>query len=104
MLGGQVQCLIKASRARFVTLPNLENEYYKKFGHPIPLGRLEVQNVEELVRILHSWVRVVEGKIVTIDQGFIKTMANNVRSLLLEDECGQLELEVFKDKMATRYF
>ena len=30
VLGGQVQCLIKASRSRVVTLPNLENEYYKK--------------------------------------------------------------------------
>ena len=73
----------------------------------MPLGRMGVGRVEELVELLQSWVRVVsskEGKmVVTVDRGFIRTMANNVRRLLVEQDEGQMDLIDFHEKMATRY-
>ena len=51
-------------------------------------------------------MRIINGKegkvVVTVDRGFIRTMANNVRKLLVEQEDGQMGLEDFIDKMATQ--
>merc|ERR1719186_1467228 len=105
--GEQVECVVKTSRARCVALSELEEEYQKMFGHLMPLGRMGVGRVEELVELLQSWVRIVQGKegtmVVTVDRGFIRTMASNVRRLLVEQEGGHMELEEFTEKMATRF-
>ena len=84
----------------------LENEFEKMFGHELPLDKMSVKMVEELVELLQSWVRIINGKegkvVVTVDRGFIRTMANNVRKLLVEQVDGQMDLENFIDKMATQ--
>merc|ERR1712096_243821 len=107
VVGEQVECVVKTSRARCVALSELEEEYQKMFGHLMPLGRMGVGRVEELVELLQSWVRIVQGKegtmVVTVDRGFIRTMASNVRRLLVEQEGGHMELEDFTEKMATRF-
>ena len=76
------------------------------FGHEMPVLKMGVRKVEELVELLQSWVRIINGKegkvVVTVDRGFIRTMANNVRKLLVEQEDGQMDLEDFIDKMATQ--
>ena len=72
----------------------------------MPLGRMGVGRVEEAVKLLQSWVRVVNGKegkmVVTVDRGFIRTMASNVRRLLVEQDEGHMDLVDFIEKMATR--
>eukprot|EP00092_Neocalanus_flemingeri_P020819 GFUD01022556.1.p1 GENE.GFUD01022556.1~~GFUD01022556.1.p1 ORF type:complete len:679 (-),score=138.41 GFUD01022556.1:341-2377(-) len=107
VVGEQVECVIKASRARCVALTDLEEEFQKMFGHLMPLGRMGVSRVEELVEMLQSWVRTVNSKegtmVVTVDRGFIRTMASNVRRLLVEQDEGTMEFEDFIDKMATRF-
>jgi len=107
VVGEQVECVVKTSRARCVALVELEEEYQKMFGHLIPLGRMGVGRVEEAVELLQSWVRVVNGKegkmIVTVDRGFIRTMASNVRRLLVEQDEGHMDLVDFIEKMATRF-
>eukprot|EP00091_Calanus_sinicus_P017578 TRINITY_DN37986_c0_g1_i1.p1 TRINITY_DN37986_c0_g1~~TRINITY_DN37986_c0_g1_i1.p1 ORF type:complete len:151 (+),score=51.71 TRINITY_DN37986_c0_g1_i1:1-453(+) len=107
VVGEQVECVVKTSRARCVALVELEEEYQKMFGHLMPLGRMGVGRVEEAVELLQSWVRVVNGKegkmVVTVDRGFIRTMASNVRRLLVEQDEGQMDLVEFIEKMATRF-
>jgi len=107
VVGEQVESVVKTSRARFVALVQLEDEFQKIFGHKIPLNRMEVENVEELVELLQSWVRIINGKegkvVVTVDRGFIRTMASNVRKLLVEQIDGQMELEEFIEKVASRF-
>merc|ERR1719369_382541 len=72
----------------------------------MPLRRMGVL-VEDLVEMLQSWVRIVNGKegkmVVTVDRGFIRTMANNVRKLLVEQDGGQIDIHDFIEKMATRF-
>jgi len=107
VVGEQVECVVKTSRARCVALVELENEFEKMFGHEMPVLKMGVRKVEELVELLQSWVRIINGKegkvVVTVDRGFIRTMANNVRKLLVEQEDGQMGLEDFIDKMATQF-
>ena len=44
-----------------------------------------------------------EGKVVvTVDRGFIRTMANNIRKLLVEQEDGRMDLTDLIEKMATK--
>ena len=106
VVGEQVESVVKTSRARSVALVQLEDEFQKIFGHKVPLNRMEVENVEELVELLQSWVRIINGKegkvVVTVDRGFIRTMASNVRKLLVEQIDGQMELEEFIEKVASR--
>ena len=65
-----------------------------------------VRRVEDLVELLQSWVRIISGKegkvVVTVDRGFIRTMASNVRKLLVEQEDGRMELTDLIDKMAIQ--
>merc|ERR1712055_1006508 len=85
----------------------LENEFEKMFGHELPLAKMGVKKVEELVELLQSWVRIINGKegkvVVTVDRGYIRTMASNVRKLLVEQVDGQMDLADFIDKMATQF-
>ena len=106
VVGEQVECIVKGSRTRSVALGNLKAEYNKTYGHNIPLTRIGVTSLEDLVSILQSWVRLVEGKdglmVVTVDRGFIRTMASNVRKLMVEQETGVMLFEDFVNIMATR--
>ena len=106
VVGEQVEGVVKTSRARYVALVELENEFEKMFGHELPVLKMGVRKVEELVELLQSWVRIINGKegkvVVTVDRGYIRTMANNVRKLLVEQEDGQMDLADFIDKMATQ--
>ena len=107
VVGEQVECVVKTSRARCVALVELENEFEKMFGHELPLDKMGVKKVEELVELLQSWVRIINGKegkvVVTVDRGYIRTMASNVRKLLVEQVDGQMDLADFIDKMATQF-
>ena len=108
VVGEQVECIVKSSRTRSVGLGNLETEYHKTYGHNIPLTRIGVQSLEDLVNVLQSWVRLVEGKdkdkvVVTVDRGFIRTMASNVRKLMVEQETGVMVFQDFVNIMAMRY-
>ena len=51
-------------------------------------------------------MRFVDGKegkvLVTIDRGYIRTMARNVRKLLIEQENCEMDLDEFINKMASR--
>ena len=106
VVGEQLECVVKTSRARFVALVELENEFEKMFGHEMPLEQMGVRRVEDLVELLQSWVRIISGKegkvVVTVDRGFIRTMASNVRKLLVEQEDGRMELTDLIDKMAIQ--
>ena len=106
VVGEQVECVVKTSRARYVALVELENEFEKMFGHELPLDIMGVGRVEELVELLQSWVRIINGKegkvVVTVDRGFIRTMANNVRRLLVGQDDGKMELADLIDKMAIK--
>ena len=106
VVGEQLECVVKTSRARFVALVELENEFEKMFGHEVPLEKMGVRKVEDLVELLQSWVRIISGKegkvVVTVDRGFIRTMASNVRKLLVEQEDGRMELTDLIDKMAVQ--
>ena len=101
----QVECVVKSSRSRCVPLAELEAEYQKTYGHLMPLGRLGVCRVEEAVALLQSWVRTQEGRegimVVTVDRGFIRTMASNVRRLLVEQDQGTMDMDEFIEAMAT---
>jgi len=107
VVGEQVESVVKTSRARSVALVQMEEEFQKLFGHKIPLDKMEVENTEELVELLQSWVRIIDGKegkvVVTVDRGYIRTMANNVRKLLVEQVSGQMDLEEFVEKVASRF-
>ena len=106
VVGEQIEGVVKASRARSVALADLEEEYQKMYGHNLPLQRLEVSNVAEVAELLQSWVRVVDGKegkvVVTVDRGYIRTMAHNVRKLLIEQDNCEMEIDEFIGKMASR--
>ena len=101
-----MECIVKTSRARCVALVDLEEEYQKMFGHFMPLGRMGVGRVEEAVELLQSWVMVFNGKegkmVVTVDRGFIRTMASNVRRFLVDQDEGPMDLVDFIEKMASR--
>ena len=75
-------------------------------GHFMPLGRMGVGRVEEAVELLQSWVMVFNGKegkmVVTVDRGFIRTMASNVRRFLVDQDEGPMDLVDFIEKMASR--
>ena len=108
VVGEQIECIVKSSRTRSVGLGNLGTEYLKTYGHNIPLSRIGVKSLEDLVSVLQSWVRLVDGKdkdkvVVTVDRGFIRTMASNVRKLMVEQETGAMDYEEFVNIMATRY-
>lgn len=107
VVGEQVECIVKSSRTRSVALGSLEEEYHKTYGHNIPLARICVTSLEDLVSVLQSWVRLVDGKegpvVVTVDRGFIRTMANNVRKLMVEQETGVMVFEDFVNIMAMRF-
>ena len=72
----------------------------------IPMDKLGVFNVESLVELLQSWVRSVETKegtvVVTVDRGFIRTLASNIRKLLIEQPSGSMDLLDFVHSMANR--
>jgi len=107
VVGEQVESVVKTSRARSVALVKLEEEFQKVFGHQIPLNKMEVENIEELVELLQSWVRIIDGKegkvVIPVDRGFIRTMANNVRKLLVDQVDGQMDLAEFIEEVATRF-
>ena len=81
-------------------------EYRKMFGHGIPIARVQMQTLEQTIHLLHSWVRLVEGsegpQVVIVDRGFIRTLANNIRRLLVEQESGAMNYEDFVTIMAAR--
>ena len=86
----------------------MEFEYKKTYGHNIPLTRMGLDTMEDLVGVsLQSWVRLTDGvqgsMVVTVDRGFIRTMASNVRKLMVEQETGAMDFEEFVNIMATRY-
>ena len=62
VVGEQVECIVKSSRPRCEALDDLEMEYHKTYGHNIPMSRMGVARMEELVAVLQSWVRMVDGK------------------------------------------
>merc|ERR1712126_451365 len=107
VVGEQVECIVKNCRTKSVALVDLEDEYQKTYGHNIPLNRMGVESLEELVSILQSWVRMVDTKdgamVVTVDRGFIRTMASNVRKLMIEQERGCMNYDEFVNIMATRF-
>ena len=108
VVGEQIECIVKSSRTRSVGLGNLGTEYLKTYGHNIPLARIGVKSLEDLVSVLQSWVRLVDGKdkdkvVVTVDRGFIRTMASNVRKLMVEQETGVMVFQDFVNIMAMRY-
>jgi len=107
VVGEQVECIVKTSRTRCVSLSNLEAEYIKTYGHSIPLARIGVSSLEDLVSVLQSWVRLTDAKdgsvVVTVDRGFIRTMASNVRKLMVEQETGVMVFEDFVNIMAMRF-
>ena len=89
-------------------MSELEFEYKKTYGHNIPLTRMGLDTMEDLVGVsLQSWVRLTDGvqgsMVVTVDRGFIRTMASNVRKLMVEQETGAMDYEEFVNIMATRY-
>ena len=93
---------------RSIALSELEFEYKKTYGHNIPLTRMGLDTMEDLVGVsLQSWVRLTDGvqgsMVVTVDRGFIRTMASNVRKLMVEQETGAMDFEEFVNIMATRY-
>ena len=93
---------------RSIALSELEFEYKKTYGHNIPLTRMGLDTMEDLVGVsLQSWVRLTDGvqgsMVVTVDRGFIRTMASNVRKLMVEQETGAMDYEEFVNTMATRY-
>ena len=106
VVGEQIEGVVKASKDRSVALSDVEEEYSKMFGHYLPLLRLKITSVNELAELLQSWVRVVDGKegkvLVTVDRGYIRTMAHNVRKLLIEQENCEMDLHEFINKMASR--
>ena len=86
----------------------MEFEYKKTYGHNIPLTRMGLDTMEDLVGVsLQSWVRLTDGvqgsMVVTVDRGFIRTMASNVRKFMVEQETGAMDYEEFVNIMATRY-
>jgi len=107
VVGEQVECIVKNCRTKSVALIDLEDEYQKTYGHNIPLNRMGVESLEELVSVLQSWVRMVDTKdgamVVTVDRGFIRTMASNVRKLMVEQERGCMNYDEFVNIMATRF-
>ena len=70
------------------------------------MARVGAESLECLINVLQSWVRLVNGKegpqVVTVDRGFIRTLANNVRRLLVEQETGAMNYEDFVTIMAAR--
>lgn len=71
------------------------------------MGKLGVSSIESLVELLQSWVRTIDSKdgvmVVTVDRGFIRTMASNIRRLLIEQEAGSMDLIDFVNAMANRF-
>jgi len=107
VIGEQVERVVKSSRGRSIPLAELEQEYHKTFGHSLPMARVGADSLECMVQVLQSWVRLANGKegpqVVTVDRGFIRTLANNVRRLLVEQETGAMNYEDFVTIMAARF-
>jgi len=107
VVGEQLECVVKASRARFVALADLEEEYQKMYGHAVPFKSLQVSNIDELIFVLNSWVRITDMNdsqvVVAVDRSFIRTMANNIRRLLLEQDGCQMPISEFVSLMSSRF-
>ena len=106
VIGEQLEGVVKSSRNKSIPITEIEAEFLKTLGHPIPMEKLGVSNIESLVGLLQSWVRSVESKegtlVVTVDRGFIRTMASNIRRLLIEQEGGTMYLMDFINVMSNR--
>ena len=106
VIGEQLEGVVKASRTKSIPITEIESEFLKKLGHPIPMANLGVSSIDHLVDLLQSWVRIVDSKegalVVTVDRGFIRTMANNIRKLLVEQEGGTMDLVDFVNCMSNR--
>ena len=108
VVGEQVEAVVarQATRGRAsLPLQQLASEYQQKYGHCLPLARLGVAGVREAVALLRDWVRLGEGRegevVTVLDRGFIRTVARNVRKLLVEQ--GEMDLQDFYRQMATRF-
>ena len=110
VVGEQVESVVRqvARHNNGLPLHQLESEYQLKFGHPIPYGRLGVTTVRQVMDLLYTCVRVTvtprEGEVVTpVDRNLVKTMARNVRKLLVEQKDGEMEIRDFINQMAVRF-
>ena len=106
VIGEQLEGVVKSSRNKGILMKDIESEFLMMLGHPIPMEKLGVSSIESLVELLQSWVRTIDSKdgvlVVTVDRGFIRTMANNIRKLLVDQPSGCMDLVDFVNAMANR--
>ena len=60
VVGEQVECFVKSSRARSEALDDLEMEYHKTYGHNIPMFRVGVARMEELLVVLRTPLKLLK--------------------------------------------
>ena len=107
IVGEQVEQVVRqTSRGRnAIPLFQLLKDYEKKFGQKLPLARLEATTIKDVVELLYAWVRLDKGgeMVTVVDRGLIRTMARNVRRLLVEQEDGEMGLQDFFNQMGTQF-
>jgi len=57
-----VDLLIKSGRKKAIPLKTLSEAYTRQFGFQLRLDMFGVENVEDLLDQLQSWVRIIDGK------------------------------------------
>ena len=61
VVGEQVECIVKSSRARSVALDDLEMEYHKTYDHNIPMSRVGVARMEKLLAVLRTPLKLLKN-------------------------------------------
>ena len=61
VVGEQVECIVKSSRARSEALDNLEMEYHKTYDHNIPMSRVGVARMEKLLAVLRTPLKLLKN-------------------------------------------
>lgn len=108
VVGEQVEVVVRqAGRGRPLPLHLLAGEYEKRVGQALPLARLGVGGVREVVLLLRSSLRLAgeagEEVVTVVDRGYVRTVARNARRLLVEQAGGRMEVEEFGRQMAARF-
>ena len=84
VVGEQVENMVRASEGKSLPLVMMEEVYRRMFREQLPLVRLGVGSVEQLVELLHLWVRQENKMVTTVEEDSVTDVKNLLPPLIRE--------------------
>jgi len=107
VLGKQIVDVIQNNKKKYIPVSQLQEAYTNKFGFQLRLENVGFNTIEELLDHLQSWIKINEGRdepfVTIVDQGYIRTMAKNVRKLIMDQPDGKMELKHFVSEFGNQF-